>query len=364
MYFNKRKSGLIARFFSAAFGVLMVLSFTALTVFAAVGKPVVTDESGKRLADGGQSYISGDVRLSVASQDDVTYYYSTGGLGDAIYVGLANNPSGSYLPGSLTTGALVTVPDKPTVGDITVPVPKAGQPTTVYVLAVSGDDETSLFSHAFYLSAGASGVEVRYDGKVLANKGAVYIPQNGIFDVEGPSEYVYSIGSGNYADVLYTGAEGDASGSFFDDGVFEGASFSIDASPVTPVEDDSIAVPAVALNSESKLLVSSVIGGVPRILFGQTLFNGAYKLIADFSDNEATATFLSGTNNYSGSLILAVYKGGVLANVDFAPFDVSSRDSKTVAFGVDLSQYPKEQYSYAVYAWDEGYIPIAPAIKR
>jgi len=83
---------------------------------------------------------------------------------------------------------------------------------------------------------------------------------------------------------------------------------------------------------------------------------------ANFTNSSASVKNPSPAS-ISGHAIAAVYsKDGKLAAVSSRPFTVAQENTATVNFGINFSSYPRANFDYKVFFWNEAYVPYAPPV--
>lgn len=189
-----------------------------------------------------------------------------------------------------------------------------------------------------------------------------------------PSEdrgnYFYTFDSAvNTVDVYYEGETDNPAGSYFEGPFTKG-------SLVTTMADKSGAILADADNGwkipvpkpgKDHPVVLKIIwenNGVSSLVYTHT-FITTQSFSAAF-DGSILATIENGSENtLKGAAFAAIYdEKGVLAALERKQFETSGNSISEISFGIDLSRYPADKYTYKVFFWDSSYSPLTGAIQN
>jgi hypothetical protein len=366
---------------------MIIPLFCLSPAWAADYTPVVTDENGVVLADGGKTIIRGATDVFVAPEAGAVYYYTfADSYVDVYYTGAPGDPSGSIFDAPFAVGSPVAKisddPDNETgipvdgTGRIEVPAPQPGTQAVLKVIAYQGDTASGVYTHVFALDSiivtdGGTQVYQDYGTTAIRDSINVYISPN-----EG-TEYFYTFGGDDATvDVYYTGETGDPTGSILGASFVNGTKvLTISTAPdketwtsVSRDDDYQINVPKPEPGEQLKLKIAAFAGDVLTLQYSHTFVldieeGGESGFSAVLSGDKVVASIA----NYSssalrGSLNLAIYAAdGKLAYFETGEFNAPAGGTVNYTSSVDLDDYP-ENSTIKVFCWDEDYIPLFDSV--
>jgi hypothetical protein len=248
--------------------------------------------------------------------------YGAGSSVDVYYAGVTGNPVGSYFDGPLINGAYVAT---------------------------------------FY------GADMPLDGVTLVNK--MPMPDVYFTNQSAGVEYYYAFDA-NTVDAYYAGVSDNPVGSYLPgsqiDGAFVGTFVDMTGWARLPA-DGRIVMPALAegVNPiERRLTVAALENGLTTVVYTHT-FRWNFILDATFGDSAFALVANNSDNALEGAAILAAYNSdGSLAYVERKPVEVDASTAAALTFDADLTEYPADRFSYAVFCWDNDHRPLFPAVKE
>jgi hypothetical protein len=248
--------------------------------------------------------------------------YGAGSSVDVYYAGVTGNPIGSYFDGSLVKGAYVAT---------------------------------------FY------GADTPLDGVTLVNK--MPMPDVYFTNQSAGVEYYYAFDA-NTVDAYYAGVSDNPIGSYLPGsqigGAFVGTFVDTTGWARLPA-DGRIVMPALVegVNPiERKLTVAASENGLTTAVYTHT-FRWNYILDATFGNSAFALVANNSDNALEGAAILAAYDSdGSLAYVERKPVKVDANTAAALTFDADLSEYPANRFSYAVFYWNNDSLPLFPAVKE
>jgi len=124
-----------------------------------------------------------------------------------------------------------------------------------------------------------------------------------------------------------------------------------------------VPAPSESESGRYELRITAVKDGVATVAYAHA-FELEIGFSATFGAKVGAKVENRGSEPFSGMAVLAVYtRTGRLARTEQIMVELAAGDAAQVEFALDAALYPAGDYTYAVYCWDSGFAPVAPAAR-